>query len=57
MKLQKFQADPKVGCMIITGSGEKAFAAGAEIKEMKDLGIYVCVCVYVCMYVCMYVCS
>lgn len=35
--LSKFQADPKVGCMIITGSGEKAFAAGADIKEMKDL--------------------
>ena len=37
--------------MIITGSREKAFAAGADIKEMKDLGMYVC------MYLCIYVCS
>lgn len=34
--------DPGVGCIVITGS-EKAFAAGADIKEMKDKtypGIY-----------------
>jgi enoyl-CoA hydratase len=30
-----FEADANVGCMIITGS-EKAFAAGADIKEMAD---------------------
>jgi len=29
-----FEADEKIGCMIITGS-EKAFAAGADIKEMQ----------------------
>jgi enoyl-CoA hydratase len=28
-------ADPGIGCMLITGS-EKAFAAGADIKEMAD---------------------
>jgi enoyl-CoA hydratase len=28
-----FEADDKIGCMVITGS-EKAFAAGADIKEM-----------------------
>jgi enoyl-CoA hydratase len=28
-----FEADPNIACMIITGS-EKAFAAGADIKEM-----------------------
>ena len=33
--LQKFEADDDIGCMIITGS-EKAFAAGADIKEMAD---------------------
>ena len=31
--LKKFDADPKIGCMIITGS-EKAFAAGADIGAM-----------------------
>ena len=31
-----FEADGKIGCMIITGS-EKAFAAGADIKEMAGL--------------------
>lgn len=25
-----------VGCLILTGAGEKAFVAGADIKEMKD---------------------
>ncbi|MCC8482107.1 enoyl-CoA hydratase [Streptomyces sp. CS149] len=27
--------DPDVGCIVITGSGKKAFAAGADIKEMQ----------------------
>lgn len=31
-----YDADQRVGCMIITGS-EKAFAAGADIKEMQGL--------------------
>ena len=30
-----FDADPGVGCMLLTGS-ERAFAAGADIKEMAD---------------------
>ena len=33
--LKKFDADDAIGCMIITGS-EKAFAAGADIKEMAE---------------------
>ncbi len=33
---QDFDANEKVGCLIITGS-EKAFAAGADIKEMQPL--------------------
>ncbi|QPC43385.1 enoyl-CoA hydratase [Kaustia mangrovi] len=33
--LQAFDADDKVGCIVITGS-EKAFAAGADIKEMQS---------------------
>lgn len=31
-----FEADPEQRCAVITGSGEKAFAAGADIKEMAD---------------------
>ena len=31
-----FEADASQGCAVITGSGEKAFAAGADIKEMAD---------------------
>jgi enoyl-CoA hydratase len=33
--IDAFDADGKIGCMIITGS-DKAFAAGADIKEMVD---------------------
>lgn len=33
--LNQFEADDAVGCIVITGS-ERAFAAGADIKEMKD---------------------
>ena len=31
--LDAFEADDEIGCMVLTGS-EKAFAAGADIKEM-----------------------
>jgi len=31
-----FEADPAQGCAVVTGAGEKAFAAGADIKEMAD---------------------
>ncbi len=33
--IDSFEADDKIGCMLITGN-EKAFAAGADIKEMAD---------------------
>src|ERR1700691_3114503 len=33
--LNAFEADANVGCVVITGS-DKAFAAGADIKEMAD---------------------
>ncbi len=33
--IDAFEADDKIGCMLITG-GDKAFAAGADIKEMAD---------------------
>ncbi|MCP5390405.1 MAG: enoyl-CoA hydratase/isomerase family protein [Sphingomonadaceae bacterium] len=31
-----YQADDSQKCAILTGSGDKAFAAGADIKEMSD---------------------
>ncbi|OYW87033.1 MAG: enoyl-CoA hydratase [Sphingobium sp. 32-64-5] len=31
-----YDADPAQRCLVLTGSGEKAFAAGADIKEMAD---------------------
>jgi enoyl-CoA hydratase len=33
--LDAFEADDGIGCILLTGS-EKAFAAGADIKEMQD---------------------
>ncbi len=35
LAIDAFEADANIGCMLITGS-EKAFAAGADIKEMAD---------------------
>jgi enoyl-CoA hydratase len=32
----KFEADASQGCAVLTGAGEKAFAAGADIKEMAE---------------------
>ncbi|WP_329491889.1 enoyl-CoA hydratase [Kitasatospora sp. NBC_01246] len=32
----EFDRDPDIGCLVVTGS-EKAFAAGADIKEMQSL--------------------
>ena len=34
--LDQLEKGPEIGCIVITGS-EKAFAAGADIKEMADL--------------------
>jgi enoyl-CoA hydratase len=34
--MEEFDRDENVHCMVITGAGEKAFAAGADIKEMSD---------------------
>ncbi len=33
--LEAFESDPAIGAIVLTGS-EKAFAAGADIKEMQD---------------------
>lgn len=34
----ELDADPEVRVVILTGAGEKAFVAGADISEMKDMG-------------------
>ena len=34
-----FEADPQHRCAVVTGAGDKAFAAGADIKEMAALGL------------------
>jgi len=39
--LDAFEADDAIGAIVITGS-EKAFAAGADIKEMKDKSFMDC---------------
>lgn len=31
-----YEADASQRCAVLTGSGEKAFAAGADIKEMSE---------------------
>ena len=36
--VQELDADPGVGVIILTGAGEKAFVAGADISEMADFG-------------------
>jgi enoyl-CoA hydratase len=35
---QAYDVDPSQRCLVLTGSGEKAFAAGADIKEMQPQG-------------------
>jgi enoyl-CoA hydratase len=41
--VDEFEKDPQIGTLVITGGGDKAFAAGADIKEMQNLtfaGVY-----------------
>ncbi|HEV2654295.1 MAG TPA: enoyl-CoA hydratase-related protein [Ktedonobacteraceae bacterium] len=33
---EEFDRDEAIGCIVLTGAGEKAFAAGADIKEMAE---------------------
>ena len=37
--LKNANENKSVGCVILTGSGEKAFVAGADIKEFADFTI------------------
>lgn len=34
--LERLDADPACRCIVITGAGERAFAAGVDIREMAD---------------------
>lgn len=38
---QKFEADPAARVAILTGTGEKAFCAGGDLKEMVETGMAV----------------
>ena len=33
----EFDADPEIRAIVITGSGDRAFVAGADIKTMQSL--------------------
>ena len=34
--LEAFDNDEEIRCIVITGAGDRAFAAGADIREMSD---------------------
>jgi enoyl-CoA hydratase/carnithine racemase len=34
--VKTFEADDPIGCLVITGAGDKAFSAGGDIKEQVD---------------------
>jgi len=38
-RLRELAADPEVRAVVLTGAGERAFAAGADIKEMQAKGV------------------
>ncbi len=38
--LTTFEDDPEIKCVVITGAGEKAFSAGADIHEMANISPY-----------------
>ncbi|MBX5469938.1 MAG: crotonase/enoyl-CoA hydratase family protein [Thermoleophilaceae bacterium] len=36
--LERFEADPDARVLVLTGAGEQAFCAGADLKEIESLG-------------------
>src|SRR5690348_2543276 len=38
-ELEKVDADDAIGCIVLTGAGDRAFAAGADIAEMSDASV------------------
>lgn len=37
--IRNVQPDPSVGCVVIRGTGERAFSAGADLDEIRGLGV------------------
>ncbi len=37
-RLEELDRDPAIRCIVLTGAGDRAFAAGADIAEMADKG-------------------
>jgi len=37
--LERHDADPAVRCIVLTGAGDRAFAAGADIKDMAEASV------------------
>ena len=37
--VEKIQSDAQIRCVLVTGAGEKAFVAGADIKQIHDLDV------------------
>lgn len=37
-RLEELDRDPAIRCIVLTGAGDRAFAAGADIAEMSDKG-------------------
>ncbi len=37
-RLEELAADPEVRAVVLTGAGERAFSAGADLKEARELG-------------------
>eukprot|EP01066_Platyproteum_vivax_P014575 Platyproteum_vivax@DN6518_c0_g1_i3.p1 len=37
--MKELDANPNIRCIVLTGEGDKAFAAGADIKEMANLSL------------------
>ena len=35
--IENLEADPKIRCIVITGKGDKAFSAGADLNELQKL--------------------
>ena len=37
--IEGVQRDPSVGCVVIRGAGDRAFSAGADLDEIRGLGV------------------
>lgn len=38
-QMRRVESDPKIGCVIVKGAGDRAFSAGADLDEIRDLSI------------------